>query len=161
MEFPLAALFGAPTVAGMAAVLGGLEAGAEGPPLVAVDRGGLLPLSFAQQRLWFVDQLSPGNAFYIMAAGWRLRGGVDVGALGAALRGVVARHEVLRTRFVVDEGVPGQVVGPVWPLVVEAEDVSGPDAEVRAREVAAREAGAPFDLGRGAVAAGAVAVAGW
>ena len=149
VEFPLAALFGAPTVAGMAAVLGGLEAGAEGPPLVAVDRGGLLPLSFAQQRLWFVDQLSPGNAFYIMAAGWRLRGGVDVGALGAALRGVVARHEVLRTRFVVDEGVPGQVVGPVWPLVVEAEDVSGPDAEVRAREVAAREAGAPFDLGEG------------
>ncbi|MFI8949679.1 condensation domain-containing protein, partial [Streptomyces sp. NPDC053750] len=64
-----------------------------------VDRSEPLPLSFAQQRLWLVDRLSPGSAAYNVPLAVRVRGGLDVGVLGEALSVVVGRHEVLRTVF--------------------------------------------------------------
>jgi amino acid adenylation domain-containing protein len=119
------------------------------PRLEPVDRSGLLPLSFPQQRLWFLDQLAPGNPYYNMSTAWRLKGEMDTAALAEALRGVISRHEVLRTRFLIHEGAPAQVICPAWPLELTAEDFSGPDAEERAAEVTAQEPNRPFDLTSG------------
>jgi hypothetical protein len=82
-------------------------------PIVAGGRPDRIPLSFAQQRLWFLDQLEPGSTGYVVPAPLRLRGRLDVAALQAALDEVVARHEILRTRLVAAaDGDAHQVVDP-------------------------------------------------
>ena len=110
------AVFEAPTVARLAACVGaGVGAGAGGwglAPVVAGARPAVVPLSFAQQRLWFLDQLYGPSPVYNMAVALRLDGRLDVEALGAALADVVGRQESLRTRFPAVEGVPRQVVVP-------------------------------------------------
>ena len=122
VEVALRTLFGAPTVGGLAgAVEAALLASGESPtPLVSVERGGDLPLSFAQQRLWFLDQLVPANPFYNIPTAYRLGGPLEVGALERALGEIVARHESLRTTFVSREGCPVQVIAPPWALEVGA-----------------------------------------
>ena len=108
-----------------------------------------LPLSFAQQRLWFLDQLAPDGDEYLIRRALRLTGPVDVAALARALSGVVARHEALRTRFAAGEdGEPYQVIDPPAPVPVRVVDLTGApaadvDAEVNAVAVA------PFDLAAG------------
>ena len=117
VEVPVAALFDQPTVAGLAAVIEGTDAGPAAPPVIPVPRDRPLPLSFAQQRLWFLDQLEPGSVEYNVPVPLRLPGALDVAALGAALAAVVARHEVLRTRLVAGaDGVPFQVIDPPSPF---------------------------------------------
>ncbi|WP_345145174.1 condensation domain-containing protein, partial [Dactylosporangium darangshiense] len=152
VEVPVAALFDAPTVAGLAGVVAAAVPGVVVPPVVPVGRDGLLPLSFAQQRLWFLAQLEPGSVEYNMPMAVRFDSGVDVAALARALGGLVARHEVLRTRLVVgDDGVPYQVIDPApgrfeLPVV----DVSGePDPVAAARAWLAADGVVPFDLAVG------------
>ncbi len=157
VEIPLRAVFEAPTVAGLAAAIEALRrqgAGLEAPPIVPYPgprRG--LPLSFAQQRLWFLDRLQPGTAAYNIPLGLRLAGPLALAALAGALAAIVARHEVLRTAFAVEEGEPVQVVRDdalVLPLV-DLTSLSGAVREAEAARLAAVEADLPFDLERGPV----------
>ena len=104
------ALFDAPTVAQLAPRIGG-EAGLL-EPLVAGERPAVVPLSFAQSRLWFLNQLQGPSPVFNMAVALRLGGTLDADALGAALADVVDRHESLRTLFPAPEGIPRQLVVP-------------------------------------------------
>ncbi|MGV0607805.1 non-ribosomal peptide synthetase, partial [Mycolicibacterium sp. XJ1904] len=108
VDLGVRAVFEAPTVAQLASCVG--EGGGRLEPLVAVERPAVVPLSFAQNRLWFIDQLQGPSPVYNMPVALRISGGLDVEALGAALGDVVGRHESLRTLFSVVEGVPRQVV---------------------------------------------------
>ncbi|MFV9632066.1 non-ribosomal peptide synthase/polyketide synthase [Mycobacterium neumannii] len=112
VDVPIRALFDAPTVAGLAAWIHTNAADATSTALTARPRPQVLPLSYAQQRLWFLDQLHGPSPVYNMPAAFRIQGSLEMEALGAALGDVVARHESLRTLFVAAEGVPQQVVIP-------------------------------------------------
>ena len=139
------ALFDAPTVAELAPLLGGAAGGLE--PLVASQRPATVPLSFAQNRLWFLDQLQGASPVYNMATALHISGDLDVNALGVALADVVARHESLRTTLPDNEGVPFQLVVPPeqadfgWQVI----DATGWSAD-RLGESIEATAGHTFDL---------------
>ncbi|MCP3145381.1 condensation domain-containing protein, partial [Pyxidicoccus xibeiensis] len=122
------------------------------PALVPVERTQALPLSFAQQRLWFLDQLQPGSAFYNIPWALKLNGTLEVAALGSALRALVQRHEALRTTFVVRDSEPTQVIQTEARLELPVVDLSGMDSARRdeeAKRLAHEEAQRPFDLAQG------------
>ncbi|MFC9249723.1 amino acid adenylation domain-containing protein, partial [Streptomyces sp. NPDC057136] len=150
VEVALSALFDRPTVRGLATTIE-TSAGDAAPPMRAVERDQPLPLSFAQQRLWFLDQLEPGSTEYNMSTRLRLTGGVDLAALGAALDAMVARHEVLRTRLVAGaDGVAYQVIDPPAPMPFPVLDLSGTvNPQDAADRLVAQISLAPFDLANG------------
>ena len=112
VEVPIRALFDAPTVAGLAEWIRAHAGERTRAALTAQPRPTVVPLSFAQSRLWFLDQLQGPSPVYNMAVALRLGGRLDGDALGAALADVVGRHESLRTMFEAPEGVPRQLVVP-------------------------------------------------
>ncbi|WP_326821531.1 non-ribosomal peptide synthetase [Streptosporangium sp. NBC_01756] len=163
VEVPLKLVFGHPAARDLARALDRLAADGEGserdlprkpgagPEVARRPEGTAPPLSFAQERLWFMEQFAPGTPAYVLPATARLRGPLDVDALQARLDGVVARHESLRMRF------PATPDGQPEVRVVAAAD---PDARVRlrlaeagsaeeARKIAGADAAPPFDLDRG------------
>ncbi len=150
VELPLHRLFAAPTVAALARGIEGIAKSDAPPvpPLTRVPRDRPLPLSFAQQRLWFLDQLEPGSAAYNIPAAVALRRRVDAAVLAAALSEVARRHESLRTRFAGDR----QVIDPPAPVALPAVDLAGlPEGlgAAEARRLARAEALLPFDLAAG------------
>ena len=154
VELPLRTLFERPTVAELAAAVEEARRGGETtvPALAPVERQGELPLSFAQERLWFLDQLEPGSVAYSIPVAFRLSGPFDGQALAAALGEIVRRHEVLRTTFAAGNGRPVQRVATPEPMAVPLVDLGGLPEEERTAEsgrVAAAEAARPFDLARG------------
>ncbi|MEV6869039.1 condensation domain-containing protein, partial [Streptosporangium subroseum] len=155
VELALATLFDHPTVAGLAEVIDAAARGDVAPPIIPAGRDGDLPLSFAQQRLWFLDQLEPGSSEYNVPLALRLRGPLDAVALEAALDAIVERHEVLRTRLVMREGVAHQVIDPPDGFGLVIADFTGEsDALDRARALVAIDAAEPFDLSDGPVVRG-------
>ncbi|MFC6021626.1 condensation domain-containing protein, partial [Plantactinospora solaniradicis] len=151
VEVAVAALFDGPTIADLAAAIDVATPGLTAAPIVPVGRDQRLPLSFAQQRLWFLAQLDPGSVEYNMPMPIHLAGEVDVAVLAVALGELVARHEVLRTRLVADaDGVPWQVVDPPASFDLPLIDLSGEDDPVAAAEAwLATDAVVPFDLAAG------------
>ncbi|MCP4660126.1 MAG: amino acid adenylation domain-containing protein, partial [bacterium] len=152
VELPLRVVFESPSVAGMAEALEAASAKDPGPPLVRVPRDGDLPLSFAQQRLWFFDRMVPDNPFYNMYNALQLHGPLDVAALRRALDEVVRRHESLRTTFRSVAGEPRQVIAPQLSLTVPLVDLRALPESRRQDEqdrLSAAESRRPFDLTRG------------
>jgi len=122
------------------------------PPVVRVERDRPLPLSFSQERLWFLDRLRPGSAVYNVSTAIRLGGALDARALERALGEIVRRHETLRTTLPEADGVPVQVVAPFAGFALPVEDLSplgGAEREAAAWRRAADEAALPFDLAAG------------
>src|SRR6185369_9732795 len=120
------AVFETPTPAGLAAVLATAR-GTARPPLVPARRPDLVPLSGAQQRLWFLHHLEGPSATYNVPLIMRLEGDLDVEALRIALCDVVARHEALRTRFPQRDGVPHQDILPAGEVDLPVREVTGLD----------------------------------
>jgi amino acid adenylation domain-containing protein len=155
VEIPLRALFEKPTVAGLAHVVGRelkSERGVQSPAIERVRRDGELPLTFAQQRLWFLDQLQPGNAALNLHASVRLDGPLNVAALRGSLDEVVKRHEVLRTTFSSTDGRPFQVVHPRLAPEVAEFDLGEPATarrEAEAQRLMTEEGRRPFNLSEG------------
>ena len=89
------------------------------PPIGPASRDGDLPLSFAQQRLWFIDQLEPESSAYNVPGAWRLSGPLDLVALERSVNEIVRRHEVLRTNFVTVDGQPAQHIRPSMALSLD------------------------------------------
>ncbi|WNG57632.1 AMP-binding protein [Archangium gephyra] len=151
VELPLRTVFEAPTVERLAARVQEAKRGIKAP-LRRVARDGALPLSFAQQRLWFLEQLEQGSVFYNVPAVVRLRGELKTEALERSFEELVRRHEALRTTFRVENGAPVQVISEEPRLAFSVEDLSElPEAEreAEARRRAEQEAQRPFDFEKG------------
>src|SRR5215831_955872 len=124
----------------------------EGIPLPPIRRGGHLPLSFAQQRLWFIETLEPGNVAYNLPFGLWFTGHMDIKALEYSLNQVVCRHEALRTRFSVCNGEPVQTIqnsAPVSVKVVDLRHTPQADREQKIELLLHDEAERPFNLEEG------------
>lgn len=124
------------------------------PAMAAITAGRrpeLLPLSHAQQRLWFLAAADPSDPGFNLATALELIGPLDLGAFRAACTALVQRHESLRTRFVTVDGRPAQVIDPPGPHPVEVIPLTGPDdaRRAQARRVAREEALRPFPLATG------------
>jgi amino acid adenylation domain-containing protein len=155
VDLPLRTLFEEPTIAGLARRLEAARRDVPGlapPPIRRVPRSGGLPLSFAQQRLWFLHHLAPESPFYNLPGGVRFHGALDLSALAGSFAEAVRRHEPLRSIFAETEREPLQVIlppsAPDLPLV----DLAGLPRDRREMEITrllAEEARRPFDLARG------------
>ncbi|MFL5384337.1 MAG: amino acid adenylation domain-containing protein [Longimicrobiaceae bacterium] len=154
VELPVRALFDAPTPALLAATIEAAraEAASTRPPLRTAVRDEPLPLSFAQQRLWFLHRMEPASPFYNIPLAIRLTGELDHDALRRALAEIVRRHEALRTTFAQTGEGTVQVMHPApdsFPLpVADLRALPDDEAEAEARLLAANEAEQPFDLTR-------------
>ena len=155
VEFPLRGLFESPTVASLSERLEALrrtQPGLVAPPLLRVSREGELLLSFAQARLWFLEQLAPGSSTYNIPSAVRLTGSLDVAALKQSLNEIVERHETLRTTFGMVNGEPIQVIAPVLVLtlpLVDLRDVPEATQQAEVERLAEESAQQPFDLAIG------------
>jgi amino acid adenylation domain-containing protein len=149
VEVPLTTFFEHATVAALAEHIDtNTLSQRAAPQIVKMPSGGPLPLSFAQQRLWFLDRMVPGNAFYNMPLALRLTGRVDIPSLQEALNEIVRRHETLRTTFRSEQGAPLQEIQELRPIVLHAEEVGSSDVsqEGAVRREVQLEAERPFDL---------------
>ncbi|MEW6737700.1 MAG: amino acid adenylation domain-containing protein, partial [Acidobacteriota bacterium] len=152
-QVPMHSLFEAPTVAGLATLIEQIRQKEKGisnlPPIAKVERNGHLPLSFAQQRLWFIDQLIPGSSAYNISNPLLLVGAINVEELIRTFTEIVHRHEVLRTVFKVVAGEPVQVIMPSNPIQFSKVDLSSiaeSDRKALIDQLISEEARRPFDL---------------
>ncbi len=159
VELPLGAVFKHPVLADLARVVGRAHQ-SELPPIGRVDRGGDLPASFAQRRLWFLEQIGGLGGAYHVTKRALLRGELDPAALRQTLDALVARHESLRTTFAMADGEPMQRIAPAetTPFALLEHDLrEHPDRRSALRSLIAAEASAPFDLERGPLIRGRLA----
>ncbi len=154
-DLPLRILFEAPTIAEIAERIDDILRDpmvVHMPPITAAPRDQDLPLSFAQQRLWVLDQMEPNNPLYNIPRRVRMHGALDVDALTKALNEIVQRHESQRTTFSVRNGHPVQIIARTLIIDVTIRDLSTVSEEgrvVEAQQIAAEDALIPFDLATG------------
>jgi len=152
VDLPLRAMFGVPTVASLAEQVETALAdgtGGAAPPIRRVSRESPLPLSFAQQQLWLIDQLESGNVAYNIPFPLYLSGSLDVAVLQACLDEIVCRHEALRTTIVTVDRQPMQSIAPasrVFLPLVDLCALSGVERQVEAQRLTQQDARLPFDL---------------
>jgi amino acid adenylation domain-containing protein/non-ribosomal peptide synthase protein (TIGR01720 family) len=152
IELPLRAAFECPTIADLAATVDRVRAEGSGdqiPPLTPSRREGPAPLSFAQQRLWFLAQLEPESWLYNLSFAMRLRGPLDADALRSSFDAVALKHDQLRTQFLIVEGRPVQDLVECSPVPFEQQEAQlRPDETLDdyVARAAAREARRPFML---------------
>src|SRR6185503_16143143 len=130
---------------------GALRNSAREPVITRGPHLGRAPLSFAQQRLWFLEQLAPGSPVYNINEALRLHGALDVSALERSLREIIRRHEALRTNFIAVDGQPVQVIAPASDFkieVVDLRELAPLEREPELERLAEEEARRPFDLTR-------------
>src|SRR5437868_6983802 len=152
VEVPLSSLFETPTVAQLARRLQTNSRPTSAQQVVPFEPGVRpvdLPLSFAQQRLWFLEQWEPESPLYNLPLALRLRGALEVAVLEQSLTEILRRHEALRTSFAMKEGQAVQVIAPVGRLPLLVTDLSAlppGQCEAQARRIASQEAQRPFAL---------------
>ena len=155
VDLPLRTLFEATTIEKLAVVLERIlreRTGNSAPPLVARGERGKAPLSFGQQRLWFMNELRSGSVSYNIYPSFELEGSLNAAALEQSLNAIIRRHESLRTTFKVVDGQLSQVIAPELIIKVPFTDVSALPAEEQEaalRSTADEEAQKPFDLKEG------------
>ncbi len=157
-DLPLRLLFEEPTVARLAARLEQFNASADHPwtPILPAPRHQPLPLSSAQQRIWFLEQFEPGSAYNVPSA-LHLSGPLHIAALEQSIAAILRRHEILRTTFTVAGGEPVQIIHPPQPFRFESDaaaahrwvDLETPDRQASLGDLLRQEARRPFDLARG------------
>jgi amino acid adenylation domain-containing protein len=161
-EIPLQLLFQTPTIADMAAVIAKRQGElteddkaihGTAASLVHKFPEGSLPLSYSQQRLWFLDQLYPGSSTYNLFSAYRFKGELNVAALEKSFNAIIRRHEILRTVFNAEHGNSAQFVLPIFTIKIPILDlralVSDQDRWAEARRIFTEEAQRPFDLATG------------
>ncbi|MFN6563916.1 MAG: amino acid adenylation domain-containing protein [Nostoc sp. ChiSLP01] len=152
VEIPLRSLFAAPTVAELGQYIQHKQQQQlklTAPPLLPTIRNAELPLSFAQQRLWFLHQLQPNSGFYNIPVVVRLQGRLQVTALEQSLQEIIHRHEALRTNFITIDGQPVQIIHPETSRtlsIVDWQHLPANEQEIATEEFAAAQAQQPFDL---------------
>ena len=155
VRVPLKTFFESPTIASSSKTLSANVKPTEDLdvlPIVSVPRDGNLPPSFAQQRLWFLDQLEPGSAVYNICRAYRLMRQLDATTMEESLNAVVRRHEILRTTFPALDGQPKQVIAPVLRLPLSVVDLRGlpvVEREAQSLHMTNEEARRPFNLAEG------------
>ncbi|GHO82466.1 non-ribosomal peptide synthetase/type I polyketide synthase [Dictyobacter formicarum] len=155
VEVPIYTLFETETTGEFCAVVEEAlrtEQGVKLPPLEPTEHRGKAPLSFAQQRMWFLDQLQPGNTFYTIIAPFKIKGPLHIEALEKSVHEIVRRHEILRTTFIMLEEEPYQIIAPALHVPFPIIDLSGLSENVRKTELRRQvemEAHQAFHLARG------------
>jgi acyl carrier protein len=156
VDIPLRALFERPTIVELAKhieeALGESHRLSAVPAILASPRNQNPPLSFSQQRLWFLDQYEPNSSVYNVAGALRLRGSLDISALERSLDEIIRRHESLRTTFSVVDGEPVQLIAPSGKISLVVADLwvhPENEREKEARRLVNEEARRPFDLAHG------------
>jgi amino acid adenylation domain-containing protein len=151
VEIPLATFFSSPTLADLALAVEGAGR-AELPPIEPAPREGELPLSFAQERLWFLSQLDPSLVSYHVPRALRVRGRLNPALVAATFSEINRRHEILRTTFPAVDGRPRQVIHPPFEMELPIADLATLSEGARAAELRRQILAAgrrPFDLARG------------
>ena len=151
-ELSLAELFRTPTVAELAAGVGKNGHAKPAAEITRAERNGSSPLSFVQQRLWFLQQLEPESPAYHISMAIRLIGQLDVKALQQALQAIIQRHEILRTTFASSDGNPSQIITPLGPMDWKMSDLRKtlqPERDEQMQRLMHEESVRAFDMARG------------
>jgi amino acid adenylation domain-containing protein/non-ribosomal peptide synthase protein (TIGR01720 family) len=151
VDLPLRRLFEAPTIALLAQAIATTKSELPLSSIERVPRQGKLPISFAQQRQWFLSQLEPESPFYNIPAAVQISGALDISILQRSLNEIIRRHEVLRTTFQTIEGQPVAQVSSATELelpLCDLSTLSSSEQEIQVRQLAQQEARQPFFLDR-------------
>ncbi|MFB2839283.1 amino acid adenylation domain-containing protein, partial [Floridanema evergladense] len=154
IELPLRTLFSAPTVAELASLIQAIKQQnlqLNFPPIVKRENQNELPLSYAQTRLWFIDQLQPNSALYNIPSALRIAGRLPIATLEKSLREIIQRHEVLRTNFITIDGEANQIIHPEnngFLSLIDLQHLGTKEQEITVQELIQEQTIKPFDLAK-------------